>query len=66
VHNVAPDVPPRARDEAVHHPRHAIHLATRCREVGIDVTLVTRSTPPRDRVDVIDFFLERLLPTDGE
>jgi len=65
VHNVKSHTPPRNRDEVIHHPLHAVHLAARCQEVGIDVTLVTRNTPPRDRAEVVDFFIERLLPKEA-
>ncbi|MEW6071757.1 MAG: alpha/beta hydrolase, partial [Planctomycetota bacterium] len=60
VQNLNPDLPPRNREEVIHHPRHALHLAERCRAAGIEVQLVTAGGPSRRRPDVVDFLLTRL------
>jgi len=65
IHNELPDSPPTNCDEVIHHPRHAFHLAERCRAAGIPIHLVTAEDSSSTRFDVVDFFLDRFQTSEG-
>lgn len=60
--NLRPDTVPQGPNEVIHHPRHALYLASQCDLVGIPCIAVLADTPPEERVRLVDFFLAHLLP----
>jgi len=73
---ITPDDPPIAmasflskseaetRDDFVHHPKHSIAIADRCKAVGVDCRLILRDETPGDRASqeaaAVAFLLEKL------
>lgn len=52
------------RDDFVHHPKHSIAVADRCKAVGVDCRLIIQDETPGDRASqeaaVVAFLLEKL------
>ena len=52
------------RDDFVHHPKHSIAIADRCKAVGVDCRLIIQDETPGDRASqeaaAVEFLLEKL------
>ena len=53
-----PDVIP---GDIIHHPRHVKVLQKRCEREGVECKVLLKETPEKDRIERLDFLLEKLL-----